>query len=462
MRDAQDITRPLSGAERRASIGLAAIFALRMLGLFMILPVFSLFAEEIDGATPVLTGLAISAYGLTQSLLQIPFGMLSDRYGRKRIITIGLLLFAAGSVLAALSDSIYGIIAGRALQGCGAIAAAVMALAADLTREQQRTKAMALIGMSIGAAFAVSLVVGPIIAAWSGLEGIFWLTAILAILGILVLFSVVPTPVRHGFHRDTQPVPAQFKRVLADRELIRLDGGIFFLHLMLTAMFVVFPLALRDTVVAVDDHWSIYLPALLLSMLVAVPLVIVGEKQRKMKPVFLIAIGLTAVGNLGMWGSNNQLLWLSVFLFVFFSGFNLLEATLPSLISKTAPPGLKGTAIGVYSTSQFLGAFAGGVFGGWLYGASGTSSVFLFAAGVAIVWLTVAATMSPPNHVSSLMINIGNLEKAEAIRLSERIQRIKGVAEAVIVPEDGIAFLKVDNDSLDRDELNRLIPNIAN
>lgn len=459
MNQAQDITSPMSPTERRASFALAGIFMLRMLGLFMILPVFSLYAGQLKGSTPFLTGVAISAYGLTQALLQIPFGMLSDRYGRKLMIALGLLIFASGSVIAALSDSIYGVILGRALQGSGAIAAAVMALAADLTREVQRTKAMAIIGISIGVSFAIAVVTAPVIADRAGVAGIFWLTAGLALTGLYVLFALVPSPAKMRFHRDTEAVPAQFGMVLSNKELLRLDFGILALHMILTAGFVVLPLVLRDSAgIATAHHWYVYLPVLLLSIGAMVPFVIMAEKKRKMKAVFLGAIGLIALAELGLLNFHEHMAALVGFLFMFFTGFNLLEATLPSMISKIAPVDLKGTAMGVYSTSQFLGAFLGGVCGGWIYGAFGLSYVFLFAAVIALLWLIVSFGMKPPRALSSLLLNLGRVGEEEAARISAQMLKIEGVAEAIVLADDGVAYLKVDHEKLDRKRLQALIP----
>ncbi len=453
-----DITNPMSSKERLACISLASIFACRMLGLFMLLPVLSLFAGELDESTPFLIGLAISAYGLTQALFQIPFGMLSDRYGRKKIIAIGLLLFAAGSIVAALSESIYGVILGRALQGSGAVAAAVMALAADLTREVHRTKAMATIGISIGTSFAISVVLGPLIAGAFGLHSIFWVTTALALLAVVILFTIVPTPTDSHFHRDTGSVPSQFKTVLGNTELLRLDFGILILHIILTALFITLPLVLRDTSLAVESHWQVYLPVLIVSMLAIVPFIIIAEKKRKMKPVFTGAIAAIAVACFGLYFFHNSLTGIVIFLLIFFGGFNLLEATLPSLISKAAPASLKGTAMGVYSSSQFFGAFLGGLCGGWIYGSMGMLYVFIFCGLCAVLWLLVALTMSPPKHLSSLLVSVGKLDQQQAQQMSEKIGQIKGVAEAMVSADEGVAYLKVDKNILDQDHLQSLIP----
>ncbi|MES9845398.1 MAG: MFS transporter, partial [Candidatus Sedimenticola sp. 6PFRAG5] len=356
----------MSPIESRAAFSLAGIFSLRMMGLFMILPVFALYAEQLQGVTPLLIGVAIGAYGLTQALLQIPFGMLSDHIGRKPVIIGGLLIFALGSVVAAMADSIWGVILGRALQGSGAIAAAVMALAADLTREQNRTKAMAVIGLSIGMAFAVSLVLGPILNAVIGVPGIFWLTAVLAISGIGIVLKLVPDPRESHFHRDTEPVPSMFGKVLRDTNLLRLDFGIFVLHMILTATFIAMPLALRDAAgLSGEDHWMVYLPVLLFAMAIMIPFVVIAEKRRKMKGVFVGAVFAIALAQFGFMWLHESIAGIAIALLVYFTAFNVLEATLPSLIAKVAPAESKGTAMGVYSTSQFIGAFLGGLIGGW-------------------------------------------------------------------------------------------------
>lgn len=426
-----------------------------MLGLFMILPVFSLYAENLAGVTPTLVGVAIGIYGLSQAVLQIPFGMASDRLGRKPVIVFGLLLFAAGSAVAALSTSIEGVIAGRALQGAGAVAAAIMALAADLTREEHRTKAMAVIGMSIGASFLVAMVAGPLLDRWIGVPGIFWLTALLALGGIAILLLLVPTPAVSRRHRDTEPVPAQFKQVLRDTQLLRLDFGIMVLHLVLTASFVVLPLVLRDAGLAPADHWMLYLPVMALGMAAAIPFIIIGEKKRRMKQVVVGAVAVLAVGELLLMEFHSGLLITAVVLWVFFSAFNLLEATLPSLIAKTARADSKGTAMGVYSSSQFIGAFIGGAAGGSLYGDFGFSGVFAFSAGLIALWLLFAASMREPRHLATRMVNVGPLDDVQAAELEAKLSGLSGVAEAVVNAEDGVAYLKVDSDTLDAASLSR-------
>ncbi|NOX75706.1 MAG: MFS transporter [Gammaproteobacteria bacterium] len=440
--------------ERRAVFSLASIYALRMMGLFMILPVFSLYAETLEGYTPALIGLAIGIYGLTQAALQIPFGMASDHFGRKPVIILGLIVFAIGSVVAATADSMNGVILGRALQGAGAIAAAVMALVADLTREEKRLGAMAIIGMSIGLAFAVSLVLGPLFSNWIGVDGIFWLTAVLALVAIAVLHFVVPNPVRSTLHRDAQTVPAQLKNVVRDPQLLRLDFGIMALHMMLTSTFVVLPLTLRDNAgLAADHHWYVYLPVMVFAMLLMVPFIILAEKKRRMKTVFVASVLALGVGELIFMLGHGSVTGIVLGLFIFFTAFNVLEASLPSLVAKMVSGDNKGTAMGVYSSSQFIGAFFGGVLGGWLYGVSGVEAVFGFCALLAVIWFFVSATMQSPRYLSSHLVRVGPVSDEQARHLVGELTAVTGVAEAVVIAEDGIAYLKVDLHALDREAL---------
>ena len=457
MTKVQDITSPMSAMEKRATVSLASIYALRMLGLFMLLPVMSLFTEQMPGSTPALVGLTMGIYGLTQAVLQIPFGLLSDKFKRKTIIIIGLILFVIGSVVAALAQDIYQVLIGRALQGCGAISAAVMALLADLTQEVHRTKAMATIGASIGVSFGVAITLGPIIADHFGISGIFWMIAILAALAILVMQFIVPNPEKILVHREAEYIPSQFRSVISNPDLLRLNYGIFALHLILMASFVVVPLQLRDAGLSSGNHWWVYLPVLVTSMAMIIPFVIIAEKKRRMKTVFLGAIGLTLVANLGFSLLHDQLSGLIVCLWVFFCGFNLLEATLPSLISKTAPGDLKGTAMGIYSSAQFIGAFLGGAAGGWLYGHYGVESVFWFSVAVAFSWLVIAWFMSPPRYVANLLLSLRGIPAEQGERFSKELLAIPGVEEVSLYFDEQSAYLKVDNQVLDKQQLSRFL-----
>lgn len=384
----------MTPGERRSGAALAFVFALRMLGLFLILPVFAIHARGLpSGGNVALVGMAIGAYGLTQALLQIAYGAASDRFGRKPVIFFGLAVFAAGSVVAALSTDIYGIIAGRALQGAGAVSAAVTALAADLTREQHLTKVMAMIGSSIGLTFAVSMVAAPLLYAGVGMAGIFWLTGALSLLAILVVWKLVP---------EAPPVPRQpgwssFAEVLRHPQLLRLNFGVFTLHFVQTAMWVLLPPALAGSGgLPVGQHWKVYLPAVLLSFVVMVPAIIAAEKRGRMRQVFNASIVLLIGVQAGLGWMGQGLAPLFVWLLLFFVAFNVLEATQPSLISRIAPPYAKGAALGIYNTTQSLGLTLGGMAGGWLARVGGESSVWLVCAVLLMAWLALGVSMKFP------------------------------------------------------------------
>ena len=432
--------------EKRAGISLALIYAFRMLGLFMILPVFALYAEDLPEATPLLTGLALGIYGLTQAMLQIPFGMLSDKIGRKPVIAAGLVIFAVGSLIAASSDSIYGIIAGRAIQGAGAIASALMALAADLSREEHRMRMMALIGMSIGVAFAASMVLGPVINEWIGVSGIFAGTAVLAVMGIGILYLFVPDPGDSHFHRDAELQPSSLGSVLKTKDLLRLDVGIFSLHFVLMSVFLVIPLELRDgAVLAASQHWMLYLPVFIISLVLMVPFIILAEKKDKMKPVFVGAIVTLIIAVLGLL-SGRDLTTIAIFMTLFFVAFNLLEASLPSLIAKTAHADQKGTAMGIYSSSQFLGTFAGGALGGIAHDAWGIDGVYMLALAMLSTWFLIALFMKKPRNLSTYLMKVAEVNEQDLLAVT-------GVVEAAIVKEEGVAYLKVQKNILDEEKL---------
>ncbi len=404
--------------ERRASASLALIFALRMLGLFLVLPVFMLEARKYPGGDDAaLVGLAMGIYGLTQGVLQIPFGMASDRFGRKRVIIIGLIIFAAGSLLAAAASSLGWLLAGRALQGAGAVSAAVTALLADLTRDAVRTKAMALVGASIGLMFALSLVVAPPLAAWIGLKGLFALTGVLAIAGIGVVLWVVPA----APPGDGQPQASRLgglAQVLRHPGLLRLNVGVFVLHAVQLAMWVAVPTLLVQAGLEKNAHWQAYLPAVLLSF-GFMGVVFAMERRGQLRGVFLASVGLILLVQLGfgyfagqagdalaggglaggVGAGSATLWWLGALLLVFFCGFNALEATQPSMVTRLAPASTRGAALGVYNTLQSLGFFVGGAAGGWLAKHWGAQSLFHACAGAMLVWLVVAWGMQAPSKV---------------------------------------------------------------
>ncbi|MYL24672.1 MFS transporter [Halomonas alkaliantarctica] len=447
----------LLASERRAISGLAGLYASRMLGLFMVLPVLTLYADALAGATPLLIGVALGVYGLTQACLQIPFGLLSDRFGRKRLIAIGFLLFAAGSVVAALADSIAGVIMGRALQGSGAVAAAIMALLADQTREQVRTAAMATIGLSIGLSFALAMVLGPWLAAWVGLAGVFWFTAALTLIGLLVLWRWIPPAPRRLKHRDVGMDRRQLRHVITRPDLWRLDLSIFTLHLLLMAIFVAVPFRLVEAGIRVEHHGLAYLGVMGAAFVLMIPMVIIAEKKQRMKLMCLVAIGAMVLSLASLGLPLSQGMGLFFWLLLFFTGFNLLEATLPSMLSKLAPAGAKGTAMGVYSTGQFLGAFLGGTLGGWLAHTWGLSAVFLGAAALALLWWIAMLSMPSPPPLSSEVVALSEEQTDTMDVLLERLADVAGVEDVMVVPEERLAYLKVNRQQLDQDALSRLL-----
>lgn len=382
----------MTAIERRATIGLAGIFGLRMLGMFIVLPVLALYAETLPGGrNHTLVGLALGAYGLTQAVLQIPFGWASDRWGRKPVIVGGLVIFALGSFIAAWAPSIAWTIIGRTVQGAGAISAAVIALTADLTRDEVRTRAMAAIGMTIGATFALSLVAGPALTAVIGVPGIFVMTGVLALGAIGLLLKAVP---QSEFVARPADTPGQWRRVLADRQLLRLNYGIFALHAALMSLFVQVPFMLRDEGIATGRHWEIYLPVLIASVVLMAPAMMQADRPGRSKPIFIGGVALLFVGQAVLAFSNTVLVWTITGLVVFFTAFNLLEAKLPSLISKFAPADAKGTAVGVYSSVQFFGTFVGAAVGGWLSQHFGPTAVFAFCLALTAAWIVVSASMA--------------------------------------------------------------------
>ena len=448
----------MSSMELRATAGLAGVYGLRMFGLFIILPVFAFYAEDLPGGDSyTLVGIALGAYGLTQAFLQIPMGWLSDRIGRKPVIYIGLILFATGSFIAASATDIYWVIFGRIIQGAGAISAAVMALAADLTREEHRTKAMATIGMTIGTVFALSLIIAPALNQMIGVPGIFAMTGVLAMLAMLVVHKYIPNPEISRFHSDAETSTGSFIHVLKNTQLLRLNYGIFALHAVLMALWLVVPLSLRNAGLGANDHWQMYLPVLFLSMILIAPAIIYGEKKAKLKPVFVMAVALLLIGQ-GLLAVTIDSLWgIAIALLVFFTAFNLLEASLPSLISKIAPVGAKGTAIGVYSSMQFLGAFLGATAGGYLFEHYGGYALYVFCGLLVLIWLVLAISMQAPAAVRSKMYQVKEMDVVTANGLSRELAALSGVNEALVLANERVAYLKVDMQGFDEEGVVKLL-----
>jgi MFS family permease len=448
----------MSPLERRASTGLASIYGLRMLGLFIILPIFALYAEHLPGGdNKMLIGLALGAYGLTQAILQIPAGWLSDRFGRKPVIYAGLVIFAIGSFVAASADDIYWVIIGRTIQGAGAINAAVMALAADLTREENRTKAMGMIGITIGITFSISLVLSPMLYQSIGVPGMFALTGALALLAMLVTAFYIPQPAISRFHTDTEASSKKIGAVLRNKDLLRLDFGIFSLHAILMSVFMQVPFVLKKNGLEAAEHWKVYLPVMLVAFALMVPPIIIAEKKAKMKQVFMGAIGLAAVGQLALYGLQDSVWGVAAALLLFFTAFNVLEATLPSIISKVAPLDAKGTAMGVYGSMQFLGAFLGAIVGGFLMQNVGGNAVFFFAIGLLLLWLLVASTMQAPAAVRTKMYPLAEIDDTAARRLQQALTALQGVREVVVVAAEQMACLKVEMSGFDEAAVENLV-----
>ena len=441
--------------ELRATWGLGTVFSLRMLGMFMVLPVLTTYGMALQGASETLIGLAIGIYGLAQAVFQIPFGLLSDRIGRKPLIVGGLLLFVLGSIIAALSSSIWGIILGRALQGSGAIAAAVMALLSDLTREQNRTKAMAFIGISFGITFAIAMVVGPVVTHLLGLHALFWMIAILAAAGIVITLLIVPSATGHMLNRESGMVKGSFRKVLGSSRLLKLNFGILCLHILLMSSFVALPGQFENAGLPPSEHWKVYLATMLISFVAVLPFIIIAEAKRKMKAVFVSCVALLVIAEIILWGAGTHFWTLVVGVQVFFFAFNLMEAILPSLISKESPAGYKGTAMGVYSTSQFIGVAIGGSLGGWIFGHIDAQTVFLAGTLLAVVWLLVSLTMKEPPYVSSLRLVSGNLQHAAG--LEKQLAAVPGVSSVMMVPAENSIYVKIDSKVTSREALETLV-----
>lgn len=439
----------MSPVELRASMSLAAIFGLRLLGMFVILPVFAIYAERIPGGDNLaLVGVAIGAYGLTQAILQIPFGWWSDRHGRKPVIYAGLAIFALGSFIAAAAPNIYVVIAGRILQGAGAISAAVMAMAADLTRDEHRTKAMAMIGSTIGLAFAFSLVASPWLNGLIGVPGLFAMTGVLALAAMLVTWRVVPDVVEAPRIANSS-VLREFYDVLRDPQLARLNVGIFALHAVLMALFIALPFSLRDAGLALNEHWKVYLPVMLGSFVLMMPAILGRDSARRLKISFVASVVVLLTAHVALPWLRGDVMALAFFLLLFFTPFNVLEALLPSLTSRMAPAGRKGVAIGVYSSVQFFGTFVGAAGGGYLYGRWGFNAIVIADVALLVIWLMAAWGMRAPEKPGARTYAVPPMDARQEAALLARLCTLPGVREARVVASERTAYLKVDSAGFD-------------
>ena len=437
----------MNQTELRAAISLASVYVLRMLGLFMVMPVLALLATDFPDYAPWLVGIAIGGYGLTQAILQIPMGILSDKIGRKPVILAGLLLFAAGSAVAAFADSMVMLVIGRLLQGAGAIAGAIMALAGDVSRENQRSKVMAIIGIAIGFSFYLALLVGPVIADLWGLQGIFAVTAILALCSLPLVKWVVPDAQNIAPSGDTLPVLEDIRRLISHPQLMRLNVSVAVLHMMITVLFMQLPTMLNSLGYSLDEHWLIYLPVLLASILGMAVLMGFARKDRQVTTI-KISIFCLGVALAGLALADQQFWLLMAFIWLFFTGFNFLEANFPALVSSIAPAGKKGSAMGIYASLQFFGAFAGGLISGVIAEFFAPETVFMLASVTCVIWLLLVRNLITVDVLKRYALDI-NLTKQTVEDLKAKLTGLEGIKDVTIVPQEEVAYLKVDSRQFD-------------
>lgn len=459
------IKHPMQAREWRAALSLSGVYVLRMLGMFLVLPVLSLHAHSLSGADNdtklKMVGLAMAAYGLTQALLQLPLGMLSDYIGRKRVIYLGMGIFALGSLLAANTDNIHTLIIARAIQGAGAVSAAVTALLADLTREEVRTRAMSFIGLSIGLTFSGSLVLSPILSHFMGVQGLFMLTAILSLASIALVKWYTPNPEHLRHHEDTQVSFSRLSEVLKNSQLLRLNYGIFALQAGLMAIFTALPFALQQLGWDKASHWKIYLPATVIGLVLMIPAIIIGETRNKLKPVFVLGIALVLAAQIALIFSLSSVWAIGIALVIYFIGFNILEASMPSLVSKIAPSDLKGTAMGVYNTTQSLGVFAGGMIGGRLYHVWGFSGVLGFCCIIVSIWFILAVCAPAPKPVKNVMFAIPPHWQNQASRLLSQVKHSEHVEAASISADGKTLFVKVLQQQFDEQTIQTILIGVS-
>lgn len=428
-----------------------------MIGLFMVLPVFTAYAQHLSGSTPMLIGMAVGIYGLSQALFQIPFGMMSDKFGRKPLIFIGLMIFITGSLIAGFADSINVMIIGRALQGVGAVGSTILAMVADLTREEQRTKAMAITGITIGLSFSLAMLIGPLLSKWLAVNHLFYIAGLCGSLAIIILYSLVPTPASKKWHRDAEPDLRSFLALFFNAELARLNFGIFILHAIFTASFVVIPISLlRIGHLPTNQQWLIYAPSLAFAFLLVMIAMGIAERKQQLKPYFLGGIAMLALSELIIWLAPSQIMLTSIGLCLFFTGFSLLEAFLPSLISRIAPISRKGSALGIFSCAQFLGIFIGGVLGGWLFGQFSFSGVYLFCLLLSIFWFALSASMQPPRYLVTDVLRLSPTQVLQWEMIATKLHVIPGMVEVTLIAEDKVAYLKMERRTRQDPSLARL------
>lgn len=443
--------------EKRAAITISMIMGLRMIGLFMVLPVFSLYADHLTDATPFLIGLAMGTYGLAQAICQITFGALSDKIGRKPAILAGLLIFTLGSLLAGYADSIYMMIIGRTLQGMGAIGSTTLALLADLTREDQRSKSMMIIGITIGFSFSLAMLLGPLLTKWVTVGDLFYLAALLALVGIAILYMSVPNPATSRWHRDTEPELHSFLQLLRAPDLARLNIGVLVLHAVFTAIFIVVPISLYQSAgLAANQQWEIYLPALLIALVFSMFAIGASERKQQVKHYFLGSILFMIIAEIIFWLGDGHIANMTAAIALFFTGFTILESFLPSLVSRTAPASCKGSAMGLYSCAQYLGIFVGGVLGGWLYSQYHFSGVYAFCISLTIFWLLIAFFMRQPRYLTTRVIRLAPSQLSAWPQHEMALLSLAGMAEVTLVTEENMVYTKMERKTAEDPDFIRL------
>jgi|TARA_B110000503_G_scaffold142724_1_gene240574 MFS family permease len=442
--------------ELRAAISIGLLYVIRMLGLFMILPVLPAVGADLALATPLLIGLALGVYGLSQAVLQIPMGLLSDKFGRKPVILAGLLMFIFGSLVAANADTIIGVIVGRLLQGCGAIASALLALLSDVTRVDQRSKAMAIVGISIGLSFAVALVAGPLVFVQAGLSGIFYFAAISGVLGIVVLFTLIPDAKVAVRNPEIGLRPERLLEITASPDLRRMVLGVFMLHYLLMSGFLVFPALLAGTgEIQTSDHSLVYFGLLLTTFVLMGPFMWLSDKPALTKAMLLLMIGGFAVSML-LFVNVVNLYPVLISMAIFFMAFNLLEVILPALVSRSAPAGARGTAMGIYSTGQFAGAFAGGALGGLLLSTGDMTYLLYVNTALCMGWLLISLKLKKTGNLGSQVFHLDHLAQLSAKEVADTLLSVKGVMDVVLLEGEKVAYLKINKDQLDTNALMQL------
>lgn len=443
--------------ELSAASAIGLLYLIRMLGLFMVLPVLPLVTDDVALATPLLIGVAIGIYGLSQAALQIPFGLLSDRIGRKPVIALGLGLFVLGSVIAGMSEDIYGLILGRFLQGCGAIASALLALMSDLTRIDQRAKSMAIIGISIAGSFGLSLILGPLVAEAFGLSGIFNLSGLLGLVGLVLLFMVIPTPTVMANNLDSSVQTGSLKKVLADNGLWRINISIFCLHFLLVSAFSVFPLIFEQTgVIETSEHALYYLGLLVISLVLMTPLMWMSDRMNDVRPILVTTVALFLLAFFILSATSAYLIVLFGMV-IFFVCFNLLEVVLPAQVGRLSAAGTRGTAMGVYTTCQFLGIFAGGVGSGLILQLGDIRAVMYADMALVFLWLLICVSLRPHGEMGSRTVSLAELQKLSPTQRAEALLSIDGVIDAVIIESDQVAYLKVDETRFSDEQLKQVV-----